>query len=269
MVSVKRLLIATCLLLGEVAATPFAAGKLSIAAAEVRTINDFAIESRDLNDVSVVDIGVPSKNKRALIPPKAPATKPTPPKTPASKNEPPTPPIRLGSLEPATQGKCRRSKTRSLQRRGPLSRASDPNDIRENQFALTNHLGPGGTATVTYLSGCTALFFYDATDTPSVFHIMCGEEKTKSAEAASLINDLGKDTNGVAIVAGKEENYMNAAQGIREASPETKIHLPQYYDVKPTQEKNTRTRVKITATAGSKSLVPVFYEACSLEPQRF
>ncbi|TGO08380.1 hypothetical protein BTUL_0212g00190 [Botrytis tulipae] len=51
MVSFKKLFIATTLLFNGIAAFPTQTGTLNIAATEVRAVNDFAIESRDLKNV--------------------------------------------------------------------------------------------------------------------------------------------------------------------------------------------------------------------------
>ncbi|KAJ4296814.1 hypothetical protein N0V90_006862 [Kalmusia sp. IMI 367209] len=78
-------LIATSLLLSEIAAAPYPASELSVASAEVRAVNDFAIASRDLNDVSVVDIEV-SKDKRSRVS-KHRTTKYTTPKHKTTKHK--------------------------------------------------------------------------------------------------------------------------------------------------------------------------------------
>ncbi|KAM3075827.1 hypothetical protein ACMFMG_007952 [Clarireedia jacksonii] len=62
MVSFKKLFFATSLLLSGVAAAPSPAGTLSVAAAEVRAVNDFAIESRDLNTIDAAAKPKPKKN---------------------------------------------------------------------------------------------------------------------------------------------------------------------------------------------------------------
>ncbi|THV48108.1 hypothetical protein BGAL_0268g00200 [Botrytis galanthina] len=51
MVSFRKLFIATSLLFNGIAAFPTQTGTLNIAATEVRAVNDFAIESRDLKNV--------------------------------------------------------------------------------------------------------------------------------------------------------------------------------------------------------------------------
>ncbi|KAJ8069834.1 hypothetical protein OCU04_000248 [Sclerotinia nivalis] len=62
MVSFKKLFFATSLLLSGVAAAPSPAGTLNVAATEVRAVNDFAIESRDLNTIDAR--AKPKKNCR-------------------------------------------------------------------------------------------------------------------------------------------------------------------------------------------------------------
>ncbi|KAF2675750.1 hypothetical protein K458DRAFT_437773 [Lentithecium fluviatile CBS 122367] len=262
----------------EVAATPFPASTRSVAAAKVRAINDFAIRSRDLSNVSVVNIEVPRKDKRALIPPKprpeALVTPNAPDAPPArlrqDKPEPATnpdaPPPRLGQQQekPAT---CRRWKPRSLVRRGQLTKAKDKDNILENEYITAYHVGKGGTASVADLSGCTALFFYDANWTPSVFHIFSGEELEKSQQAAAMVNDVGRDTNGVTIKADTEEKYKNAEAGIRSVNDQIKIYPTDFYDYKSIA--GTGKRFRFTTKPGGRDLEEQKYDGCSRQPQKF
>jgi hypothetical protein len=62
MVAFKKLFFATTLLLSGVAAAPSPVGTLNAAAAaEVRVVNDFAIQSRDVNTADTVDAARPRK----------------------------------------------------------------------------------------------------------------------------------------------------------------------------------------------------------------
>ncbi|KAF2684990.1 hypothetical protein K458DRAFT_301514 [Lentithecium fluviatile CBS 122367] len=238
MVSVKKLLVATSLLLSKVAATPFLASTRSVAAAEVRAINDFAIESRNLNDVS--DKPEPATN-------------------------PDAPPPRLGQQQekPAT---CRRWKPRSLVRRGQLKLAKDKDNILENEYITAYHVGKGGTASVTDLSGCTALFFYDKYWTPSVYHIFSGEELERSQEAATMVNDAGRDTNGVTIKADSEIKYNRAKEGIKRVNSDIEFHeTKKLYHYNPKSGK----RFRFTTKPGGEDLEEQQYDYCPREPEKF
>ncbi|KAF1948506.1 hypothetical protein CC80DRAFT_584842 [Byssothecium circinans] len=171
MVSVKNLFIAASLLLSGVAAAPFPASTLSVAAAEATaTIDDFAIESRDLNDVSVIDIEV-RKDKRKDL-----------------------------------SAVCPTNKPHSLERRA-LNKGKDPNNINENQFVPAIELGVGKTAAVINLSGCTALFIWNKNDVPSVFHIFYGNEE-KDAKTAIEIAEETSGATAVSIVAAKKKRTI-------------------------------------------------------------
>lgn len=291
MVSVKKLLIATSLLLSEAAASPFPASKQSVAAAEARTANDFAIEARDLNDVSVADIEAPSKDKRVVVPLKpvtgpkvpvhpevppveappagtrpdgegpAPGTKPDGESSPGTKPDENAPPPRLGQ-EPE-KPMCKLSK------RGDLYQGSDVNAIQEDQYMMAGRVR-NDPATVTELSGCTALFFYDSKFRPSVFHVMCGEEKQRGNEAAQKVKNarLDTDNKGVRVMASDATRYNNAVEGIKEVLPNIEVVNPvtDLYDDTPT--KGTTTRVKITSTPGSTDVTKGTHVGVCVQPSR-
>lgn len=201
MVSVKQVFIATSLLLSGVAAAPFPTSDLSVTAAEIHAINDYAIESRGLNDNSVVDIEArKSKSNISKTPKPKKPTKPKGPKTPAN-----------GAACPINKPKG----SRDLERRGAFVRSTDPNNIDENKFILSTGV-KSTTVTVTDLSGCTALFFWDKNFKPSVFHIFCGEEKVRVPDAAERVGDIpGGTKNGVTIFAGDKDHYDAAEAAIR------------------------------------------------------
>ena len=279
MVSVKKLLVAASILLSEVTANPLPGSERSITSAEVQSVNAYAIDSRDLNDVSALDIEIPSKDKRALIPPKttvkepvtthpddAPVVAKPDAETPANNNPAEAaPPVRLGST-PEKPAACRRFATRSelVARAGRLSPASNKNAIDENQYVTANKVG-GGSASVTNLSGCTALFFYDRSNVPSVYHIMCGQEYELSRDAAEMVNEIGKDRNGVKIVSADSTNAYYAEQGIREINPSIRI-THESYNAAPTQDGSMK-RVELTTRPGTQDVDHSLVQGCSRQRQ--
>jgi outer membrane biosynthesis protein TonB len=210
MVSFKQFVLATSLLLSAVAADPIpvASRTLSVALTERRAVNDFAIESRDLNNEESIAAPPPNKSTAPTknTPPPPPPNKPaTPP-----KNAPPPPPKNA----PPTK-KCRPTKRDSLASK-ILLEGREPDNIKENEYVTTATIaGNSGHATVTNLSGCTAVFFYMGTTLRRVVHILCGNEESDARTAA---RDAG-GSDSVTIAASSTTYRDNAIRGIQAGRP--------------------------------------------------
>jgi type IV secretory pathway VirB10-like protein len=270
MVSFKQFLIVTSLLLSRIAAAPLPTSELSVVAAEVRAIDNFAIESRDLSDHSIVDIQArktKSKKPKATKPktgkPKTP--KPKTPKTKKPKN--PTKPTK--PKKPANGAACPMKKPkdpknpknpRSLERReGPLKPAKSDQDIGEDMYVLSAK----GKVVVTNMSGCTAIFFWDASDIPSVFHIFCGDETDKTWEA---IDKVGSKAKAFSIIASDKKRYENAQKEIvGYAENEGWGKLEETKQELYKTDKSGKTVLKFTATAGSRTITEAKYPNPNLD----
>jgi hypothetical protein len=243
MVSFNQLFVATSIILSEVVAVPFPVSKQSVAAAEVRAIEKFAIESRSLNDVSVVDISVREIKPKTAKPKttKPQPKKPTQPKTAAN-----------GAACPTKKPKG----PRDLERRGPLIPGDHPDNIEENQFIFAGKLKGVSEVSVTNLSGCTALFFWDDRNVPYVFHVFCNEEEKKAFEAAGKVGRFMGGDNGVSIVAGSKEKFLHAKAGITRYNTEAGKDIKFFTEPKPKNglysEEDTKgpNKYNITAKVG-------------------
>ena len=261
MVSVKRIIIATSLLLSGVVAAPFPSDALNAATAGVSTTNSVVHEFRDLYEASAVEIEVrkvkkakptPTKGKPAQATPAKPKT--TPKKNP--KKDPKACPIKAGKGKPK----------KPVQRRsGRMTSTKDFDNILEDKFVLATSLKTATSVKITDLSGCTALFFWDDTFCPSAYHIFCGDEKTKAKLAAETVGELELGTNGVAIVAGNKKKQDDAKAGIEayntsvEADFKIKVldNKSKIYDESKTVQKKASDplmRFSITARVGDSSM---------------
>jgi hypothetical protein len=210
MVSVKRIIIATSLLLSGVVAAPFPGDALSAATVGVSTTNLIVHDPHDLHEASAVEIEARKDKKAKPTPTKGRPAKATPAKlktTPTTdfKKDPKACPIKPGKGKPK----------KPVQRRsGRMTSTKDFNNILEDKFFLATSLKTATSVTVNDLSGCTALFFWDDTFRPSAYHIFCGDEKTKAKIAAETVGEFELGKNGVAIVAGTIDNHNAAVAGI-------------------------------------------------------
>ena len=239
MVAIKQLLLATSLLLSGVTATGvgFITSDLGVAAPEVRAVEDFAIKSRDLHDEEEIVKRVPMPKKTKAKTPKKTKAK-TPKKTKAK----------------ACAWKPKTKKTRSLVRReGPLVVATSQTDINEDMYVLS----ASGTSVVTNLSGCTAVFLWDANNVPSIFHIFCGDEKDKSWEA---IDKVGSAAKAYSIVASLQARYDVAKKEIVDyAAGEGWTALTEQVE-RPYRVQKGKL-VKLTVKSGSRTITRTTYDA--------
>jgi hypothetical protein len=286
MLSLKHLCFITYILLSGVAAAPLPTNELSvatvdkvlavnyfktksrdlsdgtvveIAAAEIRGTSDFAIESRDLIDASMFDVEVRKVNPKSTKKPKKP--EPTKPKKPTTtKPKKPTIPKKPKSPKKpnTTDGAvCSIKKPGGLERReGDLRPAASAENIDEDMFVLA----ATGKVVVTNLSGCTALFLWDADNKPSVFHMFCGDEIKKSWQA---IDEVGRKAVAFSIVASDKDRYKNTREEIvnyaeNEGWPtltEMLVEKEEFYEI----DRSEATRLKLVATAGSRTIERIAY----------
>jgi hypothetical protein len=210
MVSVKRIIIATSLLLSGVVAAPFPGDALSATTVGVSTTNSIVHDPHDLHEASAVEIEARKDKKVKPTPTKGKPAKATPAKlktTPTTdfRKDPKACPVKPGKGKPK----------KPVQRRsGRMTSTKDFDNILEDKYFLATSLKTATSVTVNDLSGCTALFFWDDTFRPSAYHIFCGDEKTKAKVAAETVGELELGTNGVVIVAGTTDNHNDAVAGI-------------------------------------------------------
>lgn len=179
MVNFKNLLIATSLLLGSVAAAPAPAGTLNAAAVEVRAVNGFAIESRDVNNENAIE---------------------------------------------AKPKKCKPTKRNGLERR-IVHEGKDANKVADNEFVTAMQIkNNGGEATVTNLSGCTALFFYMDKTLRRVVHVLCGDEENDAEAAAKAAGGA----TSVTIGASSDTYFNNAQKGVKAGKPGLAVNKHTY-----------------------------------------
>jgi len=265
MVTLKKLFLATSILLSRVAATTFLASDLSVAAIKVCTVGDFAIEPCDLYDSAEIEKRNPMpknpkpKKTKASKPPKKtivsnpPNSKSTSAPKSKSISTPKPTTTNAATLSKAPACALRTKNIRSLERReGPLMPAKSPKDINEDIYVLSAE----GKVVVTNLSGCTALFLWDASDKPSVFHIFCEDEVEKTWEA---INKVGRKAKAISIVASSLERYNNTKMEIVEYAkaegwPALHEEDEELYELPPPDK-----LYKFIATAGSKTITRVLY----------
>jgi hypothetical protein len=161
-----------------------------------------------------------------------------------------------------------------------MTSTKDFDNILEDKFVLANSLKAATSVTVNDLSGCTALFFWDNTFRPSAYHIFCGDEETKAKLAAETVGELELGANGVAILAGHEDNLNAAKAGIKaynagvEADFQIRILRDQSktYQRSNTVQKNPSDplmRYSITARVGDSSMTlnPVLVPGVSRQCQ--
>jgi hypothetical protein len=136
---------------------------------------------------------------------------------------------------------------RSLDRRTLTNAASDPNNILENTFIM----GPVyekksyTSATVTDLSGCSALFVWNKDFIPSVFHIFCGQESADGEAAGWMVQELGSKwwEGGASIASFTSEQGQLVENGLKVALPNIQILVKEVYT--PGVGNMGRTRVKV------------------------
>jgi hypothetical protein len=267
------------LVVGRVFAVPLPGSELSVTASEARGIDDIAIDSRDLRKVTGTAIEAKNNRPKFTTPTKKPAKKPT--KRPAKKptKRPATKPAMKPSTKPATKpGKlksCPPKRPRGLERRY-MKPAKDPQKVNEHQFVISK-----ASVTVWNLSGCTAVFFWNYSKTPSAFHILCGESEQDDAKKAADIALNADADSYFTIVAASEEKYEIAHAAIEETFKKYELTIKKkgstsedgngsIVEVRTDpyeQKKGQRTR--ITATKGTTDLVTGFDDQidCSVQAQ--
>lgn len=226
MVSFKKLFLATSLLLSAVAAdsAPAADRTLNVATAELRAVNDFAIEARNVN------------NEKRF------AQQPKQAKQQAKQQPKPAPP-------PPKKKNCRRTKRDSLASK-VLNAGHDANSVKETEYVDAMQIkNNGGHATVTDLSGCTALFFYMGNTLRRAVHVTCGNEEADAKTATQAA--AGADS--VTIGASSKAFHDNAVKGIHAASKNMKINGDKQYSMSAV---NDNTAVTLKASDGSHDWVP-------------
>jgi hypothetical protein len=117
------------------------------------------------------------------------------------------------------------------------------------------------------LSGCTAVFFWNYSKTPSAFHILCGEsEHADAKKAADLALNADADSY-FTIVAETKPKYENVHAGIMETFAKHKVTIKKGEEpreegdgsivelITPFYKRDTGKRAKFTATKGTTKLV--------------
>jgi hypothetical protein len=138
-------------------------------------------------------------------------------------------------------------KAHSLDRRALTTVASDPNNILENTFIMgPNYEKKGYTsATVTNLSGCTALYIWNKDFIPSVFHIFCGSESADGEAAGWMVEELGSKwwEGGAGIMSSTTDRGNAVAAGLKVALPDIFIRVNAVYP--PGVGEMGRSRVRV------------------------
>lgn len=245
MVALKGLFLATFLVAGRVTTAPVSGKVLAVTVAEIRGVSDIAIGFRDPRSGPDPKIGVRKDKSKSTTPTKKPAKEIE--KKPAKK--------------PGKPKSCPPERPRDLERRY-LELGKDPQKINEHQFVVSK-----ASATVWNLSGCTAVFFWNFSKTPSAFHILCGSnEEEDGAKAAEIAVGAGADSYFV-IVSQTDASHKGVRAGIMKTLNREKIAIKGQDDtreeedgsiieLKPiTYKRDPGKRVKFTATKGTTKLV--------------
>lgn len=274
MVSLKKLLIAASILLGEVVAAPHSSGELDTTGVKVRTVSDLVLASRDLQDTAVVNINIDrSKEKRGGASKSHSGTsKKTKSKSSTPKKKK-TDTLDKTPVKHAPAGAdgtaCAYKPKKKLTRRDGLKRASNKDDIDENEYVMA--VRKGEEASVTNLSGCTAVFFWDYNKVPSIFHIFCGSESTLAADAIDRVLDFGIDPVSVSVVAAKESRRTRAEEAIASVYPGIQFIDEPLYDESKTKTKSDGSigdRYVLTVVSGSRKIHRSLQRGCSKQQQR-
>jgi hypothetical protein len=273
MVALKGLLIATFFIVGRVIAVPIPGSELSVTASEARGINDIAIDSRDLRSVTGAAIEAKNNKPKSTTPTKKPTKRPAT-KRPATKR-PATKPSTKPATKPGKPKSCPPKRPRGLERRY-MEVGKDPQKINEHQFVMSK-----ASVTVWNLSGCTAVFFWNYSKTPSAFHILCGEsEQDDAKKAADLALNADADSY-FTIVAASDAKYQIAHAAIEETFTKYNLTIKKkgsasedgngsIVEVRAEPyEQRKGQRTKITATKGTTDLVIGFDDQidCSVQAQ--
>jgi hypothetical protein len=108
-----------------------------------------------------------------------------------------------------------------------LNEGHDANNVKETEYVNAMQIqANGGHATVTDLSGCTALFFYMSTTLRRAVHITCGNEEAD----AKIATQAAAGADSVTIGASDQKFYDNAVKGIHAAKANMKINNGRIYD---------------------------------------
>lgn len=245
MVALKRLFLATFFVAGRVTTAPVPEKGLAVTVAEIRGVSDTAIGFRDPRSVPDSTIGVRKDKPKSTTPTKKPAKEIE--KKPAKK--------------PGKPKSCPPKRPRDLERRY-LELGKDPQKNNEHQFVVSK-----ASATVWNLSGCTAVFFWNFSMTPSAFHILCGSnEEEDGAKAAEIAVSAGADSYFV-IVSQTDASHKGVRAGIMKTLNKEKIAIKgpndkreeddgSILELKPiSYKKKDGKRFKFTASKGSTDLV--------------
>jgi hypothetical protein len=270
-VALKGLLVATFFVISRVIAVPLPGSELSVTASEARGINDIAIDSRDLRGITGATTGARNNKPKPTTPTKKPSKKPA--KKPTKR------PTKRPTTKPATKpGKPKSyppKRPRGLERRY-MELGKDPQKVNEHQFVISK-----ASVTVWNLSGCTAVFFWNYSKTPSAFHILCGEsEHADAKKAADLALNADADSY-FTIVAETKPRYENVLAGIKETFAKHKVTIKKEEEsreegdgsivqlIVPNYVRGTGQRAKITATKGSTDLIRGYDDEtdCSMQAQ--
>lgn len=245
MVNVRFSVILTTLLLERITAAPLSDRTLSIATVEARGVHDLYVGSRNTNGAAVIQV---EARKAKDQEPKMPKPQTSKPKTPKPKT--PKPP------KPSKPTTCvvKSTRPRGLDRReGSLKAAKSAQDIGEDMYVLS----ADGRVVVTNLSGCTAIFLWDASNKPSVFHVFCGDETAKAWEA---IDKVSSKARAYSIIASRLDRYNNAKKEIVDyAASEGWEPLEEQSETLYKVDKSDKTVLKLTAASGNRHIVRLPY----------
>lgn len=246
MVYIKQIIVITSLLLGGALAAPVPDHGPSVVDSDIRAHDGLALEAHEFNNALVVDIEARQKKTKTPVVTKTKAPKPvassaTPKKPTASSAAPKKPTASSAAPKPsatktpsasgskitsapstktsaasgtkvASSACVRPTKSpRSLERReGHLRPTENQMDINEDLYVLNAK----GESLVTNLSGCTALVLFDGNNLPSIFHMFCGDETSKTERAMEIVNGNTFTTKAYAIIANDQKRYDNAKKEI-------------------------------------------------------
>lgn len=263
MVALNGLLLATFFVVGRVIAAPFPGGELSVTTSESRGIKDIAIDTRSLRSVTEAAIEVRKDKPKTTTPTKKPA-KTTPKK-----------PTKEPAKKPGKPKSCPPKRPRGLKRRY-MEPGKDASKVNEHQFVISK-----SSATVWNLSGCTAVFFWNFSKTPSAFHILCGSTEKADGKTAANYALEGSADSYFTIVAAKQSTYNNVLAGIKETFAEFDLKIRKEGEKEKDGEysivqldssfyvQKPGMRTKITATKGTTKLTTGWDDVseCSVQGQ--
>lgn len=85
----------------------------------------------------------------------------------------------------------------------------------ENEYCLASSVRSGDIVSVVDLSGCSAVYFFNAAGLPSAFHISAGHEAADGKAAATKVKAAGETVASVTIGAASDAKFREIRKAIQ------------------------------------------------------